>query len=212
MPEIMNDETALIAALRDGDERAFAHLVDLHGGAMLRVAHGYVASREVAEDVVQETWIALFRGIAKFEGRSSVRTWLFSVLINIAKSRGIRDRRDGDAIMAAAVGASVDPQRFRPSNDPQWPGHWRDDAAPSAFPDSPEGSLLQGELIACAQRATDTLPERQRVVVTMRDMLGLDSDEVCELLGISLGNQRVLLHRGRSVVRAALELYLEQAR
>ena len=210
MPEILNDETALVAALRDGDERAFAHLVDLHGGAMLRVARSYVASREVAEDVVQETWIALFRGIAKFEGRSSVRTWLFSVLINIAKSRGIRDRRDGDAIKAATVGVSVDPHRFRPSNDPQWPGHWRDDAAPSPFPETPEGSLLREELVACARRAIDTLPERQRVVVSMRDMLGMDSDEVCELLDISVGNQRVLLHRGRSVVRAALELYLER--
>ena len=210
MPDIAFDETALVAALRDGDERAFAQLVDQHGGAMLRIARGYVASREVAEDVVQETWIALFRGIEKFEGRSSVRTWLFSVLINIAKSRGIRDRRDGDALKAAVLGTSVDPARFRPSNDPDWPGHWRDDAEPTPFPESPEGSLLHGELVDCARRAMDELPERQRIVVTMRDMLGMDSEEVSALLDISLGNQRVLLHRGRSVVRAALEIYLER--
>ena len=200
-------ESALVAALRSGDEAAFATLVDQYTPSMLRVARGYVPSHEIAEEVVQETWIALVRGIAKFEGRSSLRTWLFAVMINIAKARGIRERRDTDAAIAAFTGGTVDPARFRAGDDP-WPGHWKDNDEPSPFPDTPEGSVLGDELVAVARRALDELPERQKMVVTLRDMLGFDSDEVCELLDISVANQRVLLHRGRAVVRRALEAYL----
>ena len=107
------DDTTLVAALRDGDESAFAHLVDTHTPAMLRVARGYVPSNEIAEEVVQETWIALLKGIDKFEGRSSLRTWLFTVMINIAKARGVRERRDSDAAVTAFTGGTVDPARFR---------------------------------------------------------------------------------------------------
>jgi RNA polymerase sigma-70 factor (ECF subfamily) len=202
------DETALIAALRDGDEVAFAGLVDQHTPSMLRVARGYVPSREIAEDVVQETWIALLKGIDNFEGRSSLRTWLFAVMINIAKARGVRERRDADAAIAAYSGGTVDPARFRTGEDP-WPGHWREGQEPSPFPDTPEGSVLGDELIDVARRELDKLPERQRIVVTLRDMLGFDSSEVCELLDITVANQRVLLHRGRAAVRAVLEDYLE---
>jgi RNA polymerase sigma-70 factor (ECF subfamily) len=204
------DETALIAALREGDEVVFARLVDAHTPALLRVARGYVPSREIAEEVVQETWIALVKGIAKFEGRSSLRTWLFTVMINIAKTRGIRERRDANAAIAAYTGGTVDPARFREAGD-QWPGHWKDSEAPSAFPDTPEGSVLGGEFVAIARAELDKLPERQRVVVTLRDMLGFDSGEVCALLDISVANQRVLLHRGRAAVRQALEDYLADA-
>lgn len=211
MTGVVGDETALVAALRRGDETAFASLVDQHTPAMLRVARGYVPNREIAEEVVQETWIALLRGIDRFEGRSSLRTWLFTVMINIAKSRGLRERRDVDAAIAAYTGGTVDPARFRDSDDP-YPGHWKPDEVPSAFPDTPEGSVLGSELIAVAREQLDRLPERQRVVVTMRDMLGLDSNEVCELLDISIANQRVLLHRGRSAVRQALETYLRDER
>jgi RNA polymerase sigma-70 factor (ECF subfamily) len=200
-------ESALVAALRSGDEAAFATLVDQYTPSMLRVARGYVPSHEIAEEVVQETWIALVKGIAKFEGRSSLRTWLFAVMINIAKARGIRERRDTDAAIAAFTGGTVDPARFRAGDDP-WPGHWKDNDEPSPFPDTPEGSVLGDELVAVARRALDELPERQKMVVTLRDMLGFDSDEVCELLDISVANQRVLLHRGRAVVRRALEAYL----
>jgi RNA polymerase sigma-70 factor (ECF subfamily) len=202
------DETALIAALRDGDEVAFAGLVDQHTPSMLRVARGYVPSREIAEDVVQETWIALLKGIDNFEGRSSLRTWLFAVMINIAKARGVRERRDADAAIAAYSGGTVDPARFRTGEDP-WPGHWREGQEPSPFPDTPEGSVLGDELIDVARRELDKLPERQRIVVTLRDMLGFDSSDVCELLDITVANQRVLLHRGRAAVRAVLEDYLE---
>jgi RNA polymerase sigma-70 factor, ECF subfamily len=204
------DEKRVIAALRDGDESAFAELVDRHTPAMLRVARGYVPSREIAEEVVQETWIALLKGIDKFEGRSSLRTWLFAVMINIAKARGVRERRDSDAAIAAFTGGTVDPARFREAGDP-YPGHWKPDEEPSPFPDTPEGSVLGREIVAVAQRELDKLPDRQRTVVTLRDMLGFDSSEVCELLKISVANQRVLLHRGRAVLRAALENYLGDA-
>ena len=209
MITISGDEVALVAALRARDEAAFAALVDLHTPAMLRVARGYVPSREIAEEVVQETWIALLKGIDSFEGRSSLRTWLFTVLINIAKRRGMRERRDSDVAVLAFTGGTVDPSRFRGTDDP-YPGHWRPTEVPSAFPDTPEGSVLGDEMIALARRELDKLPERQRAVVTMRDMLGFDSAEVCELLDISVANQRVLLHRGRAAVRQVLEDYLRE--
>jgi RNA polymerase sigma-70 factor (ECF subfamily) len=202
------DESALLSALRAGDEAAFAQLVDQHAPSMLRVARGYVPSREIAEEVVQETWIALLKGVDNFEGRSSLRTWLFAVMINIAKSRGIRERRDADAAIAAFTGGTVDPTRFRTADDP-YPGHWKEGEEPSPFPDTPEGSVLGNELVDVARRELDTLPDRQRIVVTLRDMLGFDSGEVCDLLDISVANQRVLLHRGRAAVRQAFEEYLE---
>lgn len=203
----MTDDIAVVDALRSGDETAFAELVDRHTAALLRVTRCYVPSHEIAEEVVQETWIALLKGIAKFEGRSSLRTWLFTVAVNIAKARGVRERRDADAAIAAYTGGTVDPARFRTGDDP-WPGHWKERAVPAAFPVTPEGSVLGDELIDVARARLDGLPERQRMVVTMRDMLGLDSDEVCELLDITAANQRVLLHRGRAAVRQALEDYL----
>jgi RNA polymerase sigma-70 factor, ECF subfamily len=211
MTGIVEDESALIAALRAGDETAFARLVDRHTPAMLRVARGHVPSHEIAEEVVQETWIALVQGVSKFEGRSSLRTWLFAVMINIAKARGIRERRRADTAIAAFVGGTVDPARFRPASDPRWPGHWKEHEEPAPFPDTPEGSVLSNDLIAVARRELDKLPERQRMVVSLRDMLGFDSSEVCEMLNISIANQRVLLHRGRAAVRQALEDYLADA-
>lgn len=206
-----NDESATVASLRAGDERTFAALVDRHTPALLRVARGYVRTTEAAEEVVQETWIALIKGIDKFEGRSSLRTWLFTIMINIAKARGIRDQRTADAELAASGGSTVDPARFRSASDPDWPGHWRDERAPAPFPDTPEGSVLSTEFIAVARRELDKLPDRQRTVVALRDMLGFDSSEVCELLGISVANQRVLLHRGRAAIRQALEDYVREA-
>lgn len=210
MTGTVEDEAALVAALREGDETVFAELVDRYTPSLLRVASGYVPSHEIAEEVVQEAWIALLKGISKFEGRSSLRTWLFTVMINIAKTRGVRERRSADAEIAAFTGGTVDPSRFRPADAAAWPGHWKDEAAPAPFPDTPEGSVLGAELIAVARRELDKLPERQRMVVTLRDMLGFDSGEVCELLDISVANQRVLLHRGRAVVRQGLEDYLAE--
>jgi RNA polymerase sigma-70 factor (ECF subfamily) len=210
MTQATDDETALITALRARDEAAFAALVDLHTPSMLRVARGYVPSGAIAEEVVQETWLALLKGIDSFEGRSSLRTWLFVVLINIAKRRGVRERREADVAVTAFTGGTVDPARFRAAGE-EWSGHWREAEEPSPFPETPEGSALGAELMAVAQRALRELPERQRVVVTLRDMLGFDSGEVCELLDVSVANQRVLLHRGRAVVRDRLETYLRDA-
>jgi RNA polymerase sigma-70 factor, ECF subfamily len=203
------DESALIAALRAGDEAVFTQLVDQYSPSMLRIARGYVRSHQSAEDVVQDTWIAVVKGITKFEGRSTIRTWLFAVLVNIAKRRGIRERRDADTADAGLSGATVDPARFRPAGD-HLPGHWKE--PPAAFPETPEGSVLDKELIVIAQREVNRLPERQRIVVSLRDMLGFDSDEVCDLLSISHANQRVLLHRGRAAVRQVLEDYLGERR
>lgn len=210
MPPQVDDEAAMIAALRDGDEAVFARVVDQHTPSMLRVARGYVPSHEIAEEVVQETWIALVKGIDQFEGRSSLRTWLFTVMINIAKTRGVRERRDADAAISAYTGGTVDPARFRDNDDP-YPGHWKPDQVPGPFPDTPEGSVLGDELVAVARKELDKLPERQRIVVVLRDLLGMDSGEVCDLLEISVANQRVLLHRGRAAVRQVLETYLGEA-
>jgi RNA polymerase sigma-70 factor (ECF subfamily) len=200
----MTDETELLVALRAGDQVAFAELVNRHTPALLRAARGYVPNHAIAEEVVQETWIALVKGIANFEGRSSLRTWLFAVMTNIAKTRGVREARDRDALIAA-MGPTVDPRRFHGPGDPR-AGAWKE--PPTAFPNSPEGSVLGRELRAVAQRELDRLPERQRTVVTLRDMLGFDSAEVCEVLDISVANQRVLLHRGRAAIRQVLEDYL----
>jgi RNA polymerase sigma-70 factor, ECF subfamily len=198
------DERELIERLRSGDQRAFAYLVDKHTPAMLRVARHYVSSHAIAEEVVQETWLALLKGIAKFEGRSSLQTWLFAVMANIGKTRGVKERRDQEALLAA-IGPTVDRARFHGPDEPR-AGAWRD--KPAAFPDSPEGSLLGRELRDIAQRELDKLPERQRTVVTLRDMLDFDSAEVCEVLDITPANQRVLLHRGRAAIRRVLEDYV----
>jgi RNA polymerase sigma-70 factor (ECF subfamily) len=202
------DESALVASLCAGDESAFAQLVDRYTPAMLRVARGYVRSHETAEEVVQETWIALIRGIDKFEGRSSLRTWLFAVMINIAKARGVREQRNFNAEVAAFTGGTVDPALFRGPGE-EWPGDWKNwEEYPRAFPESPEGSVLARELAAVARGELERLPDGQRMVVTLRDMLEFDSAEVCELLDISAVNQRVLLHRGRAAIRLVLESYL----
>lgn len=200
----MTDESELVVALRRGDQAAFAQLVNAYTPALLRAARAYVHSHAIAEEVVQETWIALVKGVANFEGRSSLRTWLFAVMTNIAKSRGVREARERQALIAA-MGPTVDPDRFHGPDDPR-AGAWKE--PPIAFPDSPEGSVLGDELRAVAQRELDKLPERQRTVVTLRDLLGFDSAEVCEVLAISAANQRVLLHRGRAAIRQALEDYL----
>lgn len=193
---------ALVERLRRGDADAFVELVDLHGPSMLRLARDYVPNRQVAEDVVQETWIAVLRGIAGFEGRSSLRTWIFSILINIAKKQGLAERRQADTAVRAGT---VDPGRFRDASD-ALPGHWKEPPAP--FPETPEGSLLAAELTRIAEQGLSRLPQRQRAVVNLRDVLGFSAEEVSAMLEISAGNQRVLLHRGRAAVRRDLEDYV----
>lgn len=159
MRAVAEDEAALVTALKAGDESAFALLVDRHAAAMLRIARGYVATTEVAEEVVQETWIALLKGIDGFRARSSLRTWLFTILINTAKKRGLRERRTGDAEFAAFTGTTVDAARFRGADD-RWPGHWRTGSAPLPFPETPEGSVLADEMLAVARSELDRLPDK----------------------------------------------------
>ncbi len=200
------DEAALIAAPRAGHQPAFATVVESYSPGLLRVARGFVPNHAIAEEVVQETWIALIKGIHQFEGRSTLRTWLFAVMVNIAKTRGIRERRDADA-MTEFAGDIVALERFHRTGQPA-AGSWTE--PPTPFPDSPEGSVLAAELRGVAQEELDKLPPRQRTVVTLRDMLGFGSAEVCDLLDISVVNQRVLLHRGRAAIRQVLEDYVRE--
>jgi RNA polymerase sigma-70 factor, ECF subfamily len=193
------EDTRLLRALREGDETAFASLLDTYHSALVNVAMTYVRNRAVAEEVVQETWLGVIRGLERFEGRSSLKTWIFRIAANIAKTRSAREGRSVpfSALGDPEEGPSVDPERFGPDD------HW------SSFPVSwetiPEERLQAKETLARVQEAIETLPPAQRAVVTLRDVEQWSSEEVCELLGVSEGNQRVLLHRARSKVRSALE-------
>ena len=206
-----DDERALVAALRRGDESAFVALVGLYGGPLLRLASTFVRDRAVAEEVVQETWLAVLNGIDRFEGRSSLKTWIFQILSNRAKTRAMRERRSAPFSALAADGeddeAAVGADRFR-GDGHRWVGHWA--AAPSDWRRVPEERLLAKETLACVQDAIAALPPRQADVLVLRDVEGWAPDEVCATLGISDGNQRILLHRARSKVRAALEHYLSE--
>ena len=204
-----DQEAGLVAALAARDEAAFAGLVDRWSPAMLRVARSHVATDASAEDVVQDTWLAVLRGIDGFEGRSSLRTWVFRILANIAKTRGVRERRTLPMSSLAERSTelndqpTVDPDRFRPAGA-DYPGHWR--SFPPAWPTA-EYDALGRDVRAVVAGALAELPPQQRTVVTLRDVHGFDASEVCELLDLSAGNQRVLLHRGRALVRTRLEDY-----
>ena len=198
-------ERALVESLRAGDETAFRMLVEELTPAMLRLARLYVSSAAVAEDVVQEAWLGVLRGIDRFEGRSSLKTWIFRILTNTAKTRGVREARSVpfSALAAEDEGPSVDPDRFL-GDDTRFPGHW---ASPPRRWEGAE-SLLALETLAVIEREIAKLPPAQAAVITMRDIEGLDSEEVRNVLDISETNQRVLLHRARSRVRRALEEYM----
>lgn len=198
MVELPGDPV-IVERLRARDETMFAVLIDVWSPGMLRAARAYVADDHTAQDVVQEAWLGVLRGIDRFEARSSLRTWVFRILVNKAKTRGVRDARvvpTGDD-----HGPTVDPARFRGPDDP-YPGHWR--SAPAAWP-APEDDAVAAETRRELAAALAGLPARPRVVVTLRDVTGHSGDEVCEMLSISAANQRVLLHRGRAALRAALE-------
>jgi RNA polymerase sigma-70 factor (ECF subfamily) len=202
-------EEALVEALRQGEESAFAELISLYSPALLRLAMTYTPSRAVAEEVVQETWLGVLRGLDRFEGRSSLKTWVFKILTNIATTRAARERRSVPFSALAAReavegGPAVDPERFFPPDHDQWPGHWA--LGPTSW-QTPEEGLLSGETRELVLREIGQLPPAQRTVITLRDIEGWPSEEVCEALGVSEGNQRVLLHRARSKVRGALEQY-----
>jgi RNA polymerase sigma-70 factor (ECF subfamily) len=178
---------------------------------MIRVARGYVSTGDSAAEVVQDTWLAVIEGIDGFEGRSSVKTWVYRILLNTARRHGARESRTvpvSSLPTTFAGGATVDPQRFR-SDDEEFPGHWREFPAPWPVPiaPTPEQQTMSNEARSELAAALARLPERQRIVITLRDVEGLTSEEVCEVLDISAANQRVLLHRARAFVRERLEQY-----
>jgi RNA polymerase sigma-70 factor (ECF subfamily) len=199
-------DAVIVARLRQRDEAMFAALLDAWSPGMVRAARAFVADEHAAQDVVQETWLGVLRGIAAFEGRSSLRTWVFRILLNRARTRGGRDARTIplSSLTPGDDGPTVPPEAFRDAGDP-YPGHWR--RHPPAWPSS-EDRLLAAEVRRELGRALAGLPPRQRIVVTLRDVEGYTSEEVCELLEVSAANQRVLLHRGRAALRAELAAYL----
>jgi RNA polymerase sigma-70 factor, ECF subfamily len=202
------DEMRLIEGLRAGDEAAFIELMRRYGPSMLRVAQLYVRSRSVAEEVVQDSWLAVFNGISRFEGRSSLKTWLFRILTNTAKTRAVREGRSVpfSALGGDEEGAStVDPDRFM-GPEQRFPGHWS--IPPASWAGEPEQRLVASETLDVIRREIDKLPPAQALVITMRDVEGFSSEEVRNALDISESNQRVLLHRARTRVRRALEDYL----
>jgi RNA polymerase sigma-70 factor (ECF subfamily) len=210
MPEVrpaLSDQE-LLQRLRAGDEAAFMDLVDRYGPLMLRIALMHVSSRAVAEEVVQEAWLGVLKGLDRFEGRSSLKTWILRIVANQARSRGERERRSVpvSSLTPADDEPAVDPTRFRPFDDPRYPGGWTLPPAPL-----PEERLLAEETLARVREAIAALPARQQEVILLRDVEGWEPEEVSEALGITDGNQRVLLHRARSKVRTELEHYLEAA-
>jgi RNA polymerase sigma-70 factor (ECF subfamily) len=200
-------DDVLVARLRDRDEAAFVMLLDAWSDGLLRLARSFVSTTDSAAEVVQDTWLAVIQGIGKFEGRSSLKTWVYRILVNTAKRRGGRESRTvpWSSLLPTPddEGPTVDPARFGGPGDP-YPGHWREFPAP--WP-SPEQHALAGEVRALVGEALARLPERQRVVITLRDVEGYGSDEVSSILDISAANQRVLLHRARAFVRGRLEEY-----
>ena len=200
-------ERRLIEALRAGDESAFMTLTGEYGPMMLRVALMYVSTRAVAEEVVQEAWIGVLKGIGRFEGRSSLKTWIFRILTNTAKTRAQREGRSVpfSALASAATdGEAVDPERFLGDGE-RFAGHWG--APPRRW--GPEERLVSAEAQEVIDAAIATLPPAQAAVITMRDVEGFTPEEVRNALEISETNQRVLLHRARSKVRRALEEYMQ---
>ena len=202
-------DAELLARLRAGDERAFETLVESYHGTMIAVARSYVKTRDVAEEVVQEAWLGVLKGLDRFEGRASLKTWILRILVNTAMTRGGREARSVPFSSLAPADEdepAVEAERFRPPGA-AFAGHWN--GYPSDWSSLPEEGLLGRETLDVLKGAIEELPDSQRAVITMRDVAGCGADEVCDALDVSAGNQRVLLHRARSHVRAALERHLD---
>jgi RNA polymerase sigma-70 factor (ECF subfamily) len=211
-PEASTEDLFLLEQLRSGNEAAFVSLVERYYSAMLRLAMGYVTAWTVAEEVVQEAWIGILEGLNRFEGRSSLKTWMFRILTNCAITRA---QREGRSIPFSSLPPhdtdlsepAVDPERFLPA-DSQWSGHWI--SFPSRWQEMPEERMLSQEMRIYLEKAIEALPPNQRQIIILRDIEGWTAEETCGFLGISEGNQRVLLHRARSKVRGVLEKYFEE--
>ena len=207
--EAESADAKLLQRLRAGDSDAFAEVVRAWSPMMLQAARAYVSTDASAQEVVQEAWLAMIRGLDRFEGRSSLRTWVLAILGNIGRTRGVREARTvplSSLAPADNAAPAVDPDRFRGPDD-QWPRHWTPLGKPRAWPRSPEEETLAAEDRRELEDGLAELPEQQRMVVALRDVHGLTSEEVCSFLDLSAGNQRVLLHRGRSRLRGLLEMH-----
>lgn len=211
--DAMLDERSLVAHLRGGDEAVFMRLVEQYQPAMVRLARVYVHDAATAEEVAQETWLSVLKNLDHFEGRSSFKTWLFHILVNAAKSRSQRERRSVpfSALAAPEDDAesepSVPPERFRPEGDP-YAGGWV--TIPQRWDQVPEANVASQETRERIMEAIERLPANQQSVIRLRDVDGYPAEDVCQILGVSEANQRVLLHRARSRVRQALEAYFTE--
>ena len=202
-----SDDARLVEALRRGREEAFLALVRRHQPSMLRVASTFVSSAAVAEEVVQEAWLGVLHGLDGFQGRSSLRSWIFGILTNCARSRGVREARSAPFSSFTSPDEdepAVDPSRFLGADHPRWPGHWA--SPPEQWA---EEKLANKETLEFVRQAIADLPPVQKQVITLRDVEGWTSTEACEALGVSEANQRVLLHRARSKVRARVEQFMQ---
>jgi RNA polymerase sigma-70 factor, ECF subfamily len=207
--EVDPQEEQIVAALKQGDDSAFAWLVGQHHAMLVRLALRYVPDLATAEDIAQETWLHVLRGLARFEFRSSLTTWIVSILKNRARTRATREHRTMPVTsewLATVAGAepAVDPGRFYGREKPELLDRWA--SAPRGV--APEEQLLAAETQAIVSHAIQALPLAQREVITLRDVEGWSAADVCNALGLTETNQRVLLHRARSKVRAAIEPYL----
>jgi RNA polymerase sigma-70 factor (ECF subfamily) len=206
------EDVRLVEALRSGNESAFVSLIDMYHSSLLRLAMIFVTSQAVAEEVVQETWLGVLHGLDRFEGRSSLKTWIFRILANRAKTRA---QREGRSVPFSSISeftseiheTAIEPERFQ-GPDQRSPGQWV--SFPRSWDEIPEERMLAQETMTRIQEAIDALPIGQREVITLRDIEGCTSDEACNVLSISEANQRVLLHRARCKVRRALERYFEE--
>ncbi len=207
---VVNGEVPLLVRLRQGDEGAFDELVTRHHSALIRMAMGYVADREVAEEVVQDTWMAVIEGLDRFEGRSTLRTWIFGIMIHKAKDRGVREKRHTTFSSFGSIDEdgeeTIDPSRFHQSGE--WAGHWA--FPPQPWDDqTPEKLLASQQAVTAMNKAIDALPATLKEVLILRDVEGVKAKEVCELMKITETNLYVRLHRARERVRQAVESYLE---
>ena len=201
MPLLESADAARLAALRAGDERAFAGLIDELGPRMLKLARVYLEGVAVAEEAVQEAWIVVLESLDRFEGRSSLSTWILGIVANVARARGRHESRSRPfSSLSADDQPAIDPDRFLPPDHERWPGHWA--IAPAPWP---ERALQTAEAAQVIREMVAVLPQAQRAVITLRDMIGCTPEETCNALGLTDTNQRVLLHRARTKVRAGLE-------